>query len=166
MRTRRISFTIVVSILFLGALPALAATVLPTWFDYEQCDFCKAWGHQPGLIAHTHEEVHNISDGIVWFTSVDKAYRDKFTAAMAEEQRTMDDMQAGKSLTLCQYCNRISQFAQKGVRIETVEGSDAVITLYTSTDSALVSDLQRFGVQAMAEEATANASFIAAEKQR
>ncbi len=133
---------------------------LPTWFDYEKCDFCRCWGAEPALVAHTREEFRPLSDGIVWITYIDKDYRPTFTKVMAAEAKVVEDLNAGEKLTVCQYCAAVNSFGKKGVRIEGVEGSDAIVTLYTSTDSSMVRELQAFGARAVEEEAKANGEFL------
>ena len=135
------------------------------WFDYRNCDFCKQWAMQPGLIEHSHDECHNISDGIIWVESVDAGYRNQYAKTLAAEQNVLSDLQAGKPVSMCRYCSAINDFSRKGVRIESVS-SDAgeEITIYTSSDSTLVKQIQSFGLQAIGELARANAAFVAGQK--
>ena len=158
----RVSLTLLGCIVF--AVAAVCAATLPDWFDYQGCDFCKQWGSDPGLIAHTRDECRNISDGIVWITYVEREYAARFAKVQEAEERVNKELEAGKPLNLCQYCSRISSFGAKGVRIESVEGTDAFITLYTSKDTTIVRQLHEFGTQAIVEEAKANASFLARQK--
>jgi hypothetical protein len=145
------------------AVSLFGATILKDWFDYKNCDFCKQWGNDPGLIAHTHDECRNLTDGILWITHIDKGYHDRFANVVAAEVKVGEELTAGKPLKLCQYCNRIAEFTANGVRIESVEGIDVFITLYTSTDTMQVSKLHEFATQAIAEEIKANAAFLASE---
>lgn len=139
---------------------AWGATTLKDWFDYHNCDFCKQWAAQPGLIAHARDEYRPISDGILWITYVENDFRDEFAKMQAAEDQVSRDLADGESVRLCQFCSRISDFSDHGVRIEMVAGSDAFVTIFTSTDTALVRSLHEFGAQAVAEEAIANAAYL------
>ena len=157
-------------IMFIGlalspfALALSDNTVLPDWYDYVKCDFCKEWGAHPGLIAHSLDESRPISDGIVWITTVEKEYRADFRRVQKAEAQVADDMGHGKSVQLCQACKRLVDFGAAGVRIESVDGTNATVTIFTSSDTSMVRQLHEFGVTAIAEETNANAKFLASKK--
>ena len=157
MRATKISVLLFVVVL---TATLVGATVLNEWFDYRNCDFCKEWGADPGLIAHTHDECRDLSDGILWITHIDKGYHDRFAKVVAAEEKVGQALASGKPLTLCQYCSRIADFTSAGVRIEGVEGTDVFITLYTSPDTVQVRKLHEFAKEAIAEETRSNAAYL------
>lgn len=145
----------VVSVLALVALVLVAAVMAADqekpWFDMKNCAFCKELAAQPGLLEHMRHEYHNIHNGIVSVTYIDKDYRDEFAAMHQGMGKVVADMQAGKPVQMCQHCAKIGEFYQKGVRMEEVKSSDAIIVIYSSEDTALIADIQAFGARCTEE---------------
>jgi hypothetical protein len=142
------------------AASALAGQRLEGWFDYEHCAYCRAWAAQPGLVAHSHDEAHELSDGIVWVTTIDNGYEDAFAKALKAEDSVTAELNAGKDLPLCRYCATIGDLAHEGARIEAVPCHSALVTIYSSADTSVVRQLREFGVTGTAKIAQANAGYL------
>lgn len=154
----RVLFSSAVVSLWVVALAA-QVTTLDTWFDLEKCSYCKTWAAQPGLCEHEREEIVNLSNGIVWITYVEPAYRKQYGLMQAAEAKVSDDLSAGKPVTLCQPCSMLNNWAEKGVHMESVHASDAELTLLTSADTTLVRQLQDFGKIAISKWDAAKAQY-------
>ncbi len=155
----RIAGLVVLACLVIAA-SAVAGKTLKGWFDYDHCAYCREWAAQPGLVAHSHDEAHEISDGIVWVTTIDNGYEDAFATALAAEDKVAADLGAGKDLPLCQYCATIGELGKKGVRIEAIPCRNALVTIYTSTDTSLVWQIREFGSTGVAKIAQANSEYL------
>ena len=117
------------------------------WFDMQNCAFCKEVTAQPGLMDHMRHEYHNVSAGILTVGYVDKEFQDKFKAAQAGMQKVVADLQAGKQVPMCQHCAKIGEFYMKGVTMEEIKSSEAVVIVYSHTDPEAIKDIQAFGAR-------------------
>lgn len=116
------------------------------WFDFENCAFCKNLAAEDGLLEHSTWENHAISNGMVNITTVEPQY----AAAMARAGEHMAALgmkiQAGEvnpmGLKMCQHCQTFGMMMMGGqVKMETINGDAATITLMTSDDESVVKRL-------------------------
>ncbi len=129
------------------------------WFDSVNCAFCKLFAAQPGLLDHMTTEYHNISDGLVSVTHIDKGYEDGFKKAQAGIGNVLREMQTtGKMPYSCPHCTMIGEFQMSGVRMEAVNSDYGIINLYTSSDTAMVAKIQDFGKRSAEAQAKAKES--------
>lgn len=164
-RLRPIRNLLISTMLMMASMSAMADDSIG-WFNYQSCDFCKQWATQPGLIAHAKDECLNLSNGIIWMTTVEPAYRHKFEIVQAAEDSVAMALQAGKPGRLCEFCRGIGGFLDKGVHMESVPASGAWLIVFTSSDTSIVNAMHDFGAKAMAEEAKANATYLAAHNSK
>lgn len=122
------------------------------WFDTQNCAFCKLFAAEPGLLDHMTNEYHNISDGMLSITHIDKGYDDAFKRAQSGIGKIVQEMQTGKMPAyVCPHCSMIGQFTMMGVKQEQVNSSYGIITLYQSSDSVMVAKVQDFGKRSAEE---------------
>lgn len=136
--------------LLLVAAPVLAggagAMKTPSgWFDMENCAFCKSMVEDPDLLDHVTWENHSIADGMMTITTVEPEYAEALAKANAAMQELGMKMQTGKvnpmEVKMCGHCAAFGQLMMAGVKMESVKGEAAEVTLATSDDPALVDKL-------------------------
>ena len=136
-------------VIYLLASIALAVSMVladeKPWFDVKNCDFCKQFDKEPGLLENLENEYHNISNGVVSFHHIDKKFEAALARAQAGVGKVIQDMQSGKIPTTCVHCGMLGEFTRAGVRQEGVETKFGTIMIMTSPDSAMVAKLQDFG---------------------
>ncbi len=145
---------IVVILLGLVAFAAMAQTE-KSWFDMENCGFCKEIVKQPGLMEHMHTDYQNISNGVVSVTNIDDGFWDEYEKAEVGMQKVSEGFQTGQVPPMCGHCMKMGEFFMKGVSMEGVKsaGQNCVVFIYQSPDSATVVELQAFGQKSLEEQA-------------
>ncbi len=122
------------------------AETTQSWFDLKNCAFCAPIAAQPGLLEHMKPEYHNISNGLVSVLVIDQGYDGAFKKALDGMTTAFVDMQAGKAMTICPHCSTMGDI-EKNPKVKTdfMQTGFGFITIYTSTDSLLVAQIQDFG---------------------
>jgi hypothetical protein len=136
--------------LLVFALPVLAgehgAMKTPSgWFDMETCAFCKNLTTDPGLLEHATWESHAIENGMIYIMTVAPEYAESMAKASAAMEELGAKMQSGQvnpaTVKMCGSCQAFGQLMMAGVKMETVKGDAAEVTIVTSTDPALVAKM-------------------------
>jgi hypothetical protein len=116
------------------------------WFDFENCVFCKNLVEDPELMMHTTWENHVIKNGMLNIMTVDPAYAESLATAEKKMNELGMKIQAGEvnpmGLEMCKSCQTSGMLMMSGVNMERVKGDAAMVTLMTSNDPALITQLQ------------------------
>ena len=136
--------------LFAAAIMIMAVAFIATaadepWFDLKKCAFCKTLADQPGLIDHMKTEYHNLHNGMMSITHIDKEYQAAFAKAQEAMKPVIKDLQAGKPVYTCRHCTTLGSLMMAGVIPDEVKRGDDIIVVYTSNDSTMVAKIQDFG---------------------
>lgn len=132
------------------ALPVLAeqpmAHKTPSgWFDMENCDFCRNLVKDPGLLPHTTWENFPIENGMMNIFTVAPEYAASMgtcTAAMEDLGAKLHSGQVSPAdVKMCGHCMAYGGLLAAGVKMETVKGKAAEVTLMTSSDPATVAKI-------------------------
>jgi hypothetical protein len=151
-------FAVFLILMLVSAVLVVADDTEIAWFDTKECAFCAEVAKQPGLADHMRHEYHNISDGIVTVTYIDKDYRDEFANMQAGMQKVAGSMNPTSMPKMCGHCAKIGEFYMKGVKMEPVPSEEVIIFLYRSADTAMVRDIQAFGARCTEEFAKMKAA--------
>jgi hypothetical protein len=122
------------------------------WFSYD-CSMCKNYMSEPALMKNMKWEQHNISDGLVAVTTVQKEYLDAYRAAHENMNKTAMQIMNGEHVELCGSCTALGECIMKGVSQEYVETSTGDVWIVTSDDPELVTDLHKWVERNKAEMA-------------
>jgi hypothetical protein len=114
------------------------------WFDMENCDMCKPLTENPQLLMHITWEQHNISNGIVSVTTVEKDYVEVYRTAHSQMDHVVGSMQKGKNVELCGMCSSMGGMMMKGLKQEAVTTTYGDVWIVTSEDPSVVADLQKW----------------------
>ena len=112
------------------------------WFDMENCAFCKNLAAQPGLMDNiTKWEHHNVKNGSISITEVNKDYLDAYKKAMDGMNAAAKKMEAGEQLPMCGMCEAYGGLMMKGVKWEEVGSDNIFVTLMYSDDLAVIEEI-------------------------
>lgn len=140
MRSRRIVF------LILGAALIMALAVVAEedgpWFDMANCELCKHMMDDPELINHATWEHHNISNGVINITTVDKEYLDSYHAAYKAVEKTAERVMKGENVQMCGMCREYGMLMQAGAKVEYVRTERGDVMLMTSDNPEMVTKIQ------------------------
>lgn len=139
----RKALLITVAVLF--AMSFVASAADEPWFDLKKCAFCKTLADQPGLIDHMKTEYHNLHNGMMSITHIDKEYQPAFVKAQEAMKPVIADLQAGKPVYTCQHCTTLGALMMAGVIPDEIRSGENIMVVYTSNDTAMVTKIQDFG---------------------
>lgn len=115
-----------------------------SWFDMEHCEMCKPLAEEPGLLEHVVWEQHNISNGIVSVTTVEKDYLDAYRNAHAKMGHVVERLQKGEKVGMCGMCTALGAAMMKGAKQEVVETTYGDVMILTSDKPDVVAELQEW----------------------
>ena len=139
MRTVGVSLVVLSLALFCCIASAEAGE---PWFDMENCAFCKNLTAEPELMDHMPKwEHHNVTNGSVSITEVDKEYLPAYKKAMANMEETSKKLEAGEQLPMCGMCKAYSALMMKGVKYEEVGSGNVFVLLMHSDDPEVVKEI-------------------------
>ncbi len=121
------------------------------WLDLEKCGFCKNLIEDPELLNHCTWENHNIENGAVTVTTVEKDYMESYHTAMAKMEEVNKKMQAGEMVPTCGLCSHMGGLMMKGVKMEHVETQHGYVMLLTSDNPELVAEIHAMNDKTNAE---------------
>nr|MBN2278297.1 hypothetical protein [candidate division Zixibacteria bacterium] len=135
----------VLAVLLVFIIAALASSEEKPWFDMANCDFCKHLLDDPALLDHTVWEHHNISNGLISVTTVDKEYLPSLRKASHMMDVEGEKFAKGEPVKMCGMCQAMGMLMQKGVKYEVVETQRGSVMLMTSADPEVVKLIQDWG---------------------
>jgi len=117
------------------------------WFDFENCEFCQNLTKDSDLLDHSTWENFPIANGMINILSVESDYADDMAKAEAAMSALGAKMQSGEvnpmAVKTCDHCRSFGMLMMSGaVNVERVEGTAAVVTIFTSEDETVVEQLQ------------------------
>jgi len=140
---RSVKFTLLLGfLLVLGVSSVFAGG--KEWFDMESCDMCRPLTENPELLMNITWEQHNISNGIVSVTTVEKDYVEVYRKAHSEMGEVGASMEKGNHTELCGMCTNLVGMMMKGVEQEGVVTTHGDVWILTSKDPLVVADLQKW----------------------
>lgn len=131
-------------------LTTLALTLIYTvsssydkaWFDLEGCAMCKGIAENPKLIENMTWDQYDITNGVLAVTSVTPEFKEAYMTASKHMKMTGEKLMAGEKLDLCGSCTALSGMFGRGIKSEMIATENGSISLFTSADAELVSELQ------------------------
>jgi hypothetical protein len=117
------------------------------WFDMHNCEMCKPLTEEPDLLDHVTWEQHNISDGVVSVTTVDKEYLPAYRKAHGKMGEVISRMQKGEKVELCGMCTYMGSLVMKGVKQEAFDTRYGNVMILSSDNPSVVSDIQKWAAK-------------------
>jgi len=131
-------------VLLLSAAGGAADVGEKPWFDLENCGFCKHLLEDPELLDHCTWEHHNIANGMVSVTTVEKDYLPSYRAAMVKMEEVGKKMEEGEMVPMCGMCTAMGALMMKGVKWEYLKTQHGDVMIMTSDSPEVVADLHAF----------------------
>ena len=108
------------------------------WMDLEHCAFCKNMSSQPGLMEHMKCDTIKTENGMLTVAIVPENMREALNKANAAMEVTAKEMQSGKKLQTCGFCDAIGMAMAKGAVVQHLAGEFSNVSVFTSTDPEVV----------------------------
>ena len=141
----RKSTTISIGLAFTAVLVLGTMAADKPWFDMPNCDFCKHLMTDPALLDNMTWEHHNISNGLVTITTVNKEYMDAYKKANEAMEETGKMMEQGEEVKMCGSCTEYGNLMMAGIKIEHFATLHGHVTIMTSDKPELVAKIQAWG---------------------
>lgn len=120
-------------------LPASASMAgEDSWFDLENCGFCKNLGAELGLMDNIMWETHIIENGSLTITQVAASHQGAYDRAVEKIEKVAAKMQAGEMVEMCNFCQSYGGLMMMGAKMESVETATGEISLMTSADPKVI----------------------------
>lgn len=118
------------------------------WFDMQGCAFCKNLVKDPALMKNMTWEHYDISNGAVVITTVKpeskKSYVEAKTAMMDIGKKLETGQLTMDKVPMCGHCQAYGKLMMMGAKMESVEGSQADVTILTSDKPEVVKEIKAF----------------------
>jgi hypothetical protein len=90
-------------------------------------------------------EYHNLHNGMMSITHIDKEFQPAFAKASEAMRPVVQKIQEGKPVTTCRHCSTLGSLYMAGVMPDQVRKGEDIIVVYTSNDTTMVTKIQEFG---------------------
>lgn len=135
---KKLTISSVVVSLVLLSFSMLAAQEKP-WFDMENCAFCKNLAAEEGLMDHiTKWDHHNVSNGSVCISVVDKECVEAYKRAMHNMEEVGKKLEQGEMLPMCGMCKAYGELMKMGAKWDEVESDNIFVSIMYSDNPDVV----------------------------
>lgn len=118
------------------------------WFDMQGCAFCKNLVKDPALMKNMTWEHHDISNGVVAITTVKPEFRKSYVEARTAMMEVGKKLETGQlamdKVPMCGHCQAYGKLYMMGAKMESIEGSQADVTIMTSDKPEMVKEIKAF----------------------
>jgi hypothetical protein len=123
----------------------------PAWFDMDHCAICKNLASMKNDIPKIKSDTQMLDNGIIMISVVPRKMREAMEQAEKGMQATIEELESGKPLELCGFCQNYGNLMQMGANFKEIETVGVNLTLITSSDPEVVKKIQAFGKQSVVE---------------
>lgn len=110
-----------------------------SWFDMENCSFCKPLMEEAGMLEKLGWDHYNISGGKMTVSTIPEEYAEKFQAARDKMNAVEEKLKAGEAVDMCNMCTAMGAFYQGGAKDEKIATKTGFVCMTTSDDPEVVS---------------------------
>lgn len=121
------------------------------WFDLENCAMCKHMASHADMMAEMKWETHVIDNGMLSVAMIPEKHQATMKEVNAKMKAVGDELQAGKELHLCGFCNSYGGLMESGAKEQQVETSFGMIAMLTSDDPEVVKKIHGHAKRTIAE---------------
>ncbi len=121
------------------------------WFDMKQCAFCKNMAPLESRMSEIACDTHKIDDGMLMVAYVPDDLKSALHSAHEKMMGTVKELESGKQLPMCGFCQKIGMFMAQGATMKKYQGDHGEVTLFTSDDPAVVKQLHEFADETIRE---------------
>lgn len=108
------------------------------WFDMGNCEICQQMAGIQGAMQHIKWEIHQLENGCLSVTVLPDDLKEQWTAAMKGVEESVAQLEQGKEMKLCGYCQSMSALMVAGAKKQSLETVAGHVDLITSDDPAIV----------------------------
>lgn len=129
--------SVVVSLVLLSF--SMLAAQEKSWFDMQNCAFCKNLTAEEGLMDHiTIWDHHNVDNGSVCISVVDKEYVEAYKRAMHNMEEVGKRLEQGEMLPMCGMCRAYGELIKMGAKQDMVESGNVFVSIMYSDNPDVV----------------------------
>lgn len=123
------------------------------WFDAERCAICEPMAKADNLMQSLEWETHDIDNGMVMVTMVDKPMLEKYQQVCAKMHEKAAKVAAGevRGAKCCGFCNAFGEVLGSGAKMQQVNTGFGQITIVTADDPAVVEKIHAMSAKTQAE---------------
>jgi hypothetical protein len=111
------------------------------WFDLENCAFCKNMSSQPGLMENMQCDTIKIENGMLMISIIPEEFKEAMAKANKGMEATVRQLESGKQLPLCGFCECFGNLMMRGTKLEKKQGEHSEVTMLTSNDPEIVQQI-------------------------
>jgi len=121
------------------------------WFDMDHCDICKNMVSMKDDMHLIKWDVHMLDNGLLMVSVIPEEMKEPMAKAEKGVEATVKELESGKQLDLCGFCQSYGGLMQMGANIKDLKTVGVDITIITSSDPEVVKKIQEFGKQSKVE---------------
>ena len=148
MRKSVIGVVAMMAVLVVGAV--LVAQEETKWLDPANCYFCQPLTETEGLMEAVGWENHKISNGMVTITTYAPEWEEAVKAAGAEMEKRWEGYDPTAEHQLCGLCEAWLTVPMDKITIEKVDFNGGELTITTTTDAEVLSQLHEIADKTIA----------------
>ena len=111
------------------------------WFDLENCAFCKNMSSQPGLMESIKCDTIKLDNGMMMVSFIPDELKEAMSKANKGMEATVKQLEAGKQLPLCGFCECFGNLLMQGTKLQKKHGDNSEVTLLTSDDPEIIKQI-------------------------
>jgi hypothetical protein len=139
----KIKLFLVLTSLLVMTLAVTAGTDEDSWFDMENCALCQNLMAEEGLIENMKMDNYVIATGWMVVAQIPEEYKAAHANAKKNMEKTVQKMMGGEEMHICNFCTSYGALMMAGAQMESFESGGAEISLATSTDPAVIKQIQK-----------------------
>ncbi len=122
--------------------------------EMKNCAVCCAMAEHPELLGQMTRETHKIDNGMICVSSVPKEQVKDFMSMhekmMKNVEKVKAEIQRGDKVKLCSYCESMGDLHKAGATQQSINTTNGVISLFTSSDPEVVKKIHSQADKAIA----------------
>jgi len=117
-----------------------------TWFDPENCAFCKTLTEDPSTLKNMKGELHDISNGLAMITTVKPESLASYRKAREEMDKLGQEIMDGKTgVQVCNHCESYGNLVMTGAKFDNMKTETGEVTIISSEKPELLDSIREFG---------------------
>lgn len=121
------------------------------WFDFDHCEICKNMASMKTDMHNIKWEMNLLDNGVIMVSVVPKKMKQAMSEAEKGVQATVTELESGKELKLCGFCNTYGDLMAMGAQFKDLKTVGVDISIITSSDPEVVKKIQEFGKRSSVE---------------
>jgi hypothetical protein len=116
-----------------------------SWFDMQNCEYCKHLLEDPQLMNNMTWEHKSISNGMISIAKVQPAYLESYKKARAKMDAVSQRIMGGENVHICNMCKGMLSIQKAGANMNLVESDNVFIAVTTAENPEVVGMIHSWG---------------------